>query len=249
MSGVGGDEAFCGYKKYKSGYLNYYIQKYLNFHSTFNSSQRFLKVINTPFPQYIPWRHFNDKDKNKFFDNEFIHGEQGEIIEKLLTSSNMEKPLQKIMYVFNKTWLVGDLLQGADKMSMAASIEQRVPFVDPAILEYGMNLRPISLLWSEKALLKNSFKDMIPDTITKRVKLGFQVPEIAWTQKYLKSQIVDVLTSAKFVNRDVFNKYEMNKLVEDYKLGNQVDLKKIWMLFMLEIWFNIFVDQSNWREY
>jgi asparagine synthase (glutamine-hydrolysing) len=104
---------------------------------------------------------------------------------------NRPDPLDQMLYVDTKTWLVDDLLTKADKMTMAASVELRVPFLDHRLVELAASLRPsLKVKGKEgKWILKKAMEGRLPDEVIWRQKMGFPVPTKRWFGAQLLSEI------------------------------------------------------------
>jgi len=103
--------------------------------------------------------------------------------------------LNQMLYVDTKSWLPDDLLIKADKMTMATSVELRVPLLDYQVLEFAASLPDDYKVrgWSTKRLLKAALKESIPEEITSRKKTGFPVPYDLWLRREMKEFVYDTL--------------------------------------------------------
>jgi asparagine synthase (glutamine-hydrolysing) len=133
------------------------------------------------------------------------------------------------------------LLQVEDRVSMAASIESRVPLLDRRIVDLishmpaGMKFRGGEL----KYLLKRAIKDLMPPEILNRKdKMGFPVPLHLWSKNQAKQFILDVFHSQKVRERSIINTDYVEKLID----SEQPFGRGLWGLLSLEIWFNQFID-------
>jgi asparagine synthetase B (glutamine-hydrolysing) len=107
--------------------------------------------------------------------------------------------LHTMLYIDTKTWLPDDLLIKADKMTMANSIELRVPLLDHKVLEFAASLPPRQKINGRdtKYILKRALSQRIPDQIRNRKKAGFPVPYASWIRRELKGLVRDVLLDSK----------------------------------------------------
>jgi asparagine synthase (glutamine-hydrolysing) len=152
--------------------------------------------------------------------------------------------LSRMQYLDIKTWLVDDLLLKADKMTMAASVELRCPFLDHTFVEFSRTIPSKFKLHgiTSKYILKETFKKFLPKNIAYRKKRGFPVPLSNWFQGDLNQRITDVLLDRRSIQRGYFNTQfieeiilKQNKKIEDYS-------KLLWSLLVLEYWHRVFID-------
>jgi asparagine synthase (glutamine-hydrolysing) len=151
-----------------------------------------------------------------------------------------------MLYIDTKTWLPDDLLIKADKMTMANSIELRVPLLDHKVLEFAASLPPKFKLngFTRKYILKKTLSDRIPKEIRNRKKAGFPVPYGSWLRNDLKDMVSMVLTDRKTLNRGYFRKDAVEKLLKAN--GNGSDYSKdIFSLLSLELWQRRFLDRES----
>ena len=123
-------------------------------------------------------------------------------------------PLKRMLYADLKVWLPDNLLLRGDLMTMAASIEERVPFLDHKLVEFAARL-PTKLLtqgFRTKVLLKRAFEPFLPPEVLYRRKVGFAVPVGEWFRKPLKSLVADLVLSREARARGYFNAGEHGKV-------------------------------------
>lgn len=158
--------------------------------------------------------------------------------------------LDQMLYVSMTQWLPEDLLTKADKMTMAHSIELRVPFLDHKLAEFiarmptDLKIRKVGGSYSVKYALKKAFADSIPREIIDRPKLGFPVPYATWFKTEMRDMLHDVLLSRSARECGVFRPAEVEQLLTAVllpaeKQGNESwdpRAKKVWSLFVFELW-------------
>jgi asparagine synthase (glutamine-hydrolysing) len=141
------------------------------------------------------------------------------------------------------TYLV-ELLMKQDQMSMAASIESRVPFLDHGLVEYVFGL-PSSVKLrglTGKAILRRALRGVVPDPILTRRKMGFPVPFGRWLRGPLMATPPEFVLGPRARERRLFHPRALARLVEEH-VGGAVDhAQRLWLLTTLEIWMRIFVD-------
>jgi asparagine synthase (glutamine-hydrolysing) len=153
-------------------------------------------------------------------------------------------PLDRLLYADMKTYLV-ELLMKQDQMSMAASIESRVPFLDHKLVEFAARLPEDRKLsgFSTKRILREAVKDLLPERIVSRPKMGFPVPFGAWVQGPWRNVVRDVLLDARTRDRGIVDTNAVGRLLAatPASLGAQ-DADAIWSLINLELWYRTFID-------
>ena len=148
-----------------------------------------------------------------------------------------------MLFIDLKTWLPDNLLLKADKMTMAASIEQRVPYLDHELVEFAATLPPHLKIKSRetKYLLKQIVRPNLPDEILSRPKQGFGVPLNRWFRHELKRFSCDTLLDptnriSRFINLDVAKNILHLHQEKHMDLGEE-----IWSLVLLEFWLRTYV--------
>jgi asparagine synthase (glutamine-hydrolysing) len=154
--------------------------------------------------------------------------------------------LDRLLYADMKTYLV-ELLMKQDQMSMAASIESRVPFLDHELVEFCASLPDEWKLsgWKTKLILREAMKTFIPATILNRPKMGFPVPFSSWTSGTWNPVVRDVLLDRRTRERGIFDSPAVERLLDDHATGRAQRGDWIWSLFNLELWFRTSIDQQG----
>jgi asparagine synthase (glutamine-hydrolysing) len=154
--------------------------------------------------------------------------------------------LDRLLYTDMKTYLV-ELLMKQDQMSMAASIESRVPFLDHKLVEYAATLPDHWKLkgWTTKRILRESMKDLLPASILNRPKMGFPVPFAGWTRGAWNSVARDVLLDRRSRERGLIDPAAVDCLLTDHAAGRTDGGDRIWSLLNLELWHRTFIDQEG----
>ena len=151
--------------------------------------------------------------------------------------------LDRLLYADLKTYLV-ELLMKQDQMSMAASIESRVPFLDHHLVEFAWRLAPDRKLsgFTTKRILRDAIADVVPASILNRPKAGFPVPFGRWLQSGWHSVARDVLLDRRARERDLLAPAAVERLVEAAARGVHGSADVVWSLVNLELWFRTFID-------
>ncbi len=146
--------------------------------------------------------------------------------------------LRRILYFDQTSWLPDNLLERGDRMTMAASIESRVPFLDHQLAGFVSTLpdhyRVNGL--KTKWILRRAGRSLIPDAILDRPKVGFRVPVNKWFQGPMRSYLMDHLASRDSKTRGYYDPNVLDRVLDDHIGGKQNHEKLIWALLNLEIW-------------
>lgn len=147
-------------------------------------------------------------------------------------------PLSRMLYFDTKTWLVDDLLIKADRMSMAASLELRVPFLDHRMVEFAAAM-PSSFKIRKrrtKYLLKKMMADRLPEPIIRRKKMGFPTPLSIMFRGALFEYVADTLLSGEARSRGYFNPERIEAILSEHRSGKADHHRILWQLLVLEEW-------------
>lgn len=165
--------------------------------------------------------------------------------ENWLESTDAKNILDKLLYADTKTYL-HELLMKQDQMSMAASIESRVPFLDHKLAEMtakmpvNMKLRGATTKW----ILREAMKDIIPRSILERPKMGFPVPIGQWLRGEYKYIVEDYVLGERAMSRGIFDPSAVKNIVSEHNAGRPHD-ERLWALINFEIWNRTFIDGEN----
>ena len=151
--------------------------------------------------------------------------------------------LNRMLYADTKTWLPDDLLVKADKITMASSLELRVPLLDHKVLEFAASLpQDYKVKGKEtKRVLKAAFAKTLPQEILTRKKAGFPVPYSRWLSGPLAPRVREVILSDKAKGRGYYKNEALERLVESHEKTN-AHPKAIFSLLVVELWHRQFVD-------
>lgn len=146
--------------------------------------------------------------------------------------------LRKILYFDQTSWLPDNLLERGDRMTMAASIEARMPFMDHELAAFVSRLPD---QWrvqggTSKRILRLAMQRMLPREILERPKVGFRVPVNEWFQHSMKDYLLDHLLGADSRTLKYFNRPALQAIVDEHVSGRQNHEKTLWCLLNLEIW-------------
>lgn len=165
-------------------------------------------------------------------------------------SSTEGQHLQRRMqYLDMKTWLVDDLLIKADRMTMGASLELRVPFLDHRLVEFSARL-PWQLRtkkFQPKYLMKKAMQRYLPNDIVYRKKRGFPMPLVNLFRNEMHELLSDTLTSRRFRERGIYDVASVTSLLEAHRTGSADNHKSLWQILVLENWYKTFIDPSEFQ--
>src|SRR2546428_695220 len=145
-----------------------------------------------------------------------------------------------------QTYLV-ELLMKQDQMSMSASIESRVPFLDRTVVEYAAATPGRFKLagWRTKAVLREAVRDLVPPSILTRPKMGFPVPLDPWFRGRFWPVVEEFVLGPRALRRGMFVPSELRRLAEEHRSGAGRHAERLWLLVNLEIWQRIFLDGED----
>ena len=265
LSGEGGDELFAGYPKYVVDWIaRYYhiipqairngiIQPFIE---SLPYSMRKLKTaarnISQPAPQrWMNWFGvFNGQLKDNLLSPSLkaaIDLDSSRAFRGWLERNPQRDDLSSMLYLDTKIWLPDNLLMKGDKMTMAASLESRMPLLDYKLIEYAASIPSSAKIKSLKAkyLLKQAFADFLPEPILTRKKMGFNVPTGIWFREGQRDMISKLLLSERIRDRGYFNHEYIERIVHDHLAGKTNYQAQIFMLASLELWFRVFIDPTR----
>jgi asparagine synthase (glutamine-hydrolysing) len=196
-----------------------------------------------------PFSYFN-RSKHELYTSDFrasINPDASlEPIRRLFAQIKDQPVLNQMQYLDTKTTLPDDLLVKADRITMANSLELRVPFLDHVLLEFAAGLPTNYKVknMATKRILKQAFGKRIPQEIIRRKKAGFPIPMAQWMRKELRGHVRDVLLSRKALERGYFNRAGVEKLLADSDQGRPVS-KEVFSLLTLELLHTQFIDETQ----
>jgi asparagine synthase (glutamine-hydrolysing) len=265
LSGEGGDEAFAGYSNYRNIVWLERIKRALapfdgaaskfvkSVASMLNMPRigKYAPLMNATFPNYYYSRTSNPNryagnGLGTLYSSDFgtsIDREHAvEPLRQLFANVKGESVLDQMLYIDTKTWLPDDLLVKADKMTMANSIELRVPLLDHKVLEFAASLPAEYKLrrFTTKYILKKALANKIPKEILDRKKAGFPVPYEGWLRNECRDFVHSILLDSKTLQRGYFERSAIEKMLA----GNRESglyAKEVFSLITLELWHRAFL--------
>jgi asparagine synthase (glutamine-hydrolysing) len=272
LTGDAGDENFAGYPRYlrskwvalftkfpesvRRDFLPEFLRIFSSLHwreKTLNRLADFIeKLSSNQARNYLEQiKYFNGKEKQDIyseqFSNKLKHVDSVDYLIAKSEESETDDLIDQLLYVDINSYLPEDLLVKVDIATMANSLEARVPFLDHKFMELVAGIpSQLKLKGSEsKFILKKTFKDLLPEAISKRKKMGFGVPLSKWFRKELKGYTYEVLLDHKTLNRGYFRREGIERLLNDHIALRYDHAAKIWALLFLEMWFRVFIDTEG----
>ena len=265
LSGDGGDELFAGYTRYavdlkRQGFerlprfVRQNLMKSLSEHLPHGARGRnFLyNVALDPIDRYIDNISIFTKLNRRLLYSEGLlerlqHGESAATMYRDYASSvTTGEPVDPLLYLDSKTYLPGDILTKVDRMSMAVSLEARVPLLDHELIEFVTRM-PASLKMrggESKYIFKQAIKGLIPDEILTRPKQGFGVPIGAWINDQLRERMHDTLRDSLTRERGYFRSGYIDVLLAEHERGRRDHSQALWTILIFELWCRAFIDNS-----
>ena len=268
LSGDGGDELFAGYDSYRAHqfYRRFYrwlpVQVRKNLFAKvaqllpptekkkgiINSFKRFVQGASLPSSLYhARWMVFlQEWERENLFDEDVV----GEIlredpygfIHRYSRLADGWDDVTRTGFIDVKTYLVDNILVKVDRMSMATSLETRVPYLDHRVVEFAFTLPPDQKMrgFSTKVLLKKAFWNRLPPEIQNRDKQGFSIPIKNWIRNELKSMMCDLLDESRIRKQGIFNSAYVSRLVDEHLRGTANHSHKLWALIVFEQWYDLY---------
>ncbi len=257
LSGEGSDEIFGGYNIYQEPLTDAWYYK-IPYPIRFAIGK-----VASIFPHkrginFLIRRGLKLEDR--FIGNAFIFNNKE--VKKILRNKRKTKGFQdltkpyydkvagkdditKMQYIDFNFWLVGDILTKADKMSMANSLEVRVPFLDRPLIDYATSLPTEYKV--DKNTTKKIFRDIasevLEDKVSTKKKLGFPVPIRVWLKE---DETYESVRKVFMKDDKFFNQKAILKLLDDHKKGKADNSRKIWTIYVFLIWYEIFFGGNKW---
>jgi asparagine synthase (glutamine-hydrolysing) len=274
LSGVGGDELFAGYRKYMA---QYWAQAYQRVPSALRRMpeaglaalpsfrgtalkgrirlvKKMLRTASlSAVDRFIAnCTYLDANQKSALYDPEFaaeIQASEPAIQHRpAFDRVGHADFLHQMLYLDTKIFMTTLNLTYNDKMSMASSVEVRVPFLDRELAEFvAWNVPPRLKLKgflrpTTKYILRQAMKDILPREVLKQPKAGFAAPVDYWLAHDLKEMVDDLLSSSQLAKRGLFRPEAVRQLVEEHRSGRQDWSMQLWQFLTLELWMQTFLD-------
>ena len=270
LSGEGGDEIFLGYDRFKAAKLNSYygiIPKFIRTKliaplilslpdqpqkkGAINMLKRFIE--GSLYPDEVGamrWQFFMNPsiEKNIFSDRiyENVKRDPFEPIYKMRKACSSNNNIEKDIYVDIKLTMADSVLMKVDKMSMATSLEVRVPFLDHKVVEYCASIPPELKLkgFTTKYILRKSLerKKFYPKDMIYRGKQGYSLPVKNWLRNEMKDYMLSLFNESRLINQFINKKY-LNTLINEHLSKKHNHNHILWALINAAIWHKKFFKE------
>ena len=274
LTGEGGDEMFAGYLKYRMTMWNLrgapiyrtlapkafqqFARKALGadvlpdwlrrkLHHTFlyqpdSFEQMYFDNFYSAFPQQHQSQLFTRQVTDELCDVDAYKNS----MQFLPSNGNGTNIINRLLYLDAKTYLV-ELLMKQDQMSMATSIESRVPFLDHKLVEFAARIPARYKVrgFSGKYLLRRAMAERLPAKVIRRTKKGFPTPIQPWLRNQLFDRLAAILTDGRLAERKLFQTEHVRRLIEAHRQGHLRATDACWRLLTFELWNRIFLDREK----
>lgn len=277
LSGVGGDELFAGYRKHiahfwAQGYENLpsfaqrgiesLISRLPGFRgSALKGTIRLTKKMArsaalNPVDRFIAnCTYLDQTQKSELYDPEFsshLNGCSPDVVHQAAFRGVRDADfLHQMLYVDTKIFMTSLNLTYNDKMSMASSVEVRVPFLDRELAEFvAWNVPPALKLKgflrpTTKYLFRRAMRDILPAEVLRQPKAGFAAPVDYWLAHDLKSMVDDLLSPSQIRRRGLFRPEVVQRHVDEHRAGRHDWSMQLWQFLTLELWMQQFLDGQS----
>jgi asparagine synthase (glutamine-hydrolysing) len=275
LSGIGGDELFAGYRKYSA---HYWAQAYRRFpwplQGTIKASLLYLPAFRgralkgavrlakkmarsaylSPIDAFVMnCTYLDDGQKaaiyTSAFARELLGGDAGVQHHSAFERAQRADFLNQMLYADTKIFMTSLNLTYNDKMSMASSVEVRVPFLDRELAEFAARrvpprlkvkgtIRPLT-----KYLLRKAMAPMLPSEVLRQPKAGFAAPVDYWLANEMRGTVDDLLSESQISKRAMFRPQVLRAMIDEHRSGRQDWSMQIWQFLTLELWMQTFLDQ------
>jgi asparagine synthase (glutamine-hydrolysing) len=262
LTGDGGDELFAGYNRYlvnnrRRGfdYIPGIVRKgLLRLSRVLPQSaygKNFLRNMSlAASARYVDTlSYFSDDAKRSLWsagmDGILGNYNSADAFTKLFALPASTERLDHLLYLDSKTYLPGDILTKIDRMTMAHSVEARVPLLDHKLIEFVQTI-PASLKMrghETKSILKQAVTGQVPKEIIRRSKKGFSVPIRNWFNNELRDLLYDTLTGKRTRERGLLNPQAVQGVLDEHRRRRRDNAHQLWGLLTLELWHRAFIDK------
>jgi len=271
LSGIGGDELFAGYERYRGALAADSYQRLPGFVTQSISSlvhhlpqwefsglwtdrlKRFVAGAELPLPEryqeYLA--AFTEREKRELFSQDFLNEieKSGEATAELAMQKveRCRDSLEWILLTDMETYLPHDELRKADRMSMWHSLEVRVPFLDHKLVEFVATIPSRLKLkgWEKKHILIKSLERVLPGSILRRRKQGFSIPLGTWLRGPLRELTHAHLSSSHLRDLGIFREKVVERILGEHESERRNHETKIWALLIFVLWRKRYMDFST----
>ena len=253
LSGEGADELFTGYNVYREPYemkiydripfpIRWVIGKICSLLPQVRGINFLVRRGKRLEERFIGNAFiFNDRERKKILKIKTNAPSSREIVKPYYDMAKNNDSSTRMQMVDINAWLVGDILQKSDKMSMANSLEVRVPFLDKKVMELASRIPTKYKIanGTTKYALRKAANEILPEKWSSKKKLGFPVPIRVWMKQDKYYNIIkDAFTSD--IANEFFNTNMLIKLLEKHKVGKEDNSRKIWTVYVFIVWYQLY---------
>ncbi|MCJ8009516.1 asparagine synthase (glutamine-hydrolyzing) [Lederbergia wuyishanensis] len=257
LSGEGADELFGGYNIYREP------QSLEMFNKIPAVGKSLLRGLAKVLPEGVKGKSFIERGltpmEERYIGNAKMYSEEEkrnllkfynesidyrDITRPLYADTVGYDPVDQMQYIDIHTWMRGDILLKADKMTMAHSLELRVPFLDKEVFNVASNI-PTSLKTAEgttKYILRKAAEGIVPDHVLNRKKLGFPVPIRHWLKNEMHDWVKNIIKESD--TDHLINKQYVLNLLEDHCQGKMDYSRKIWTVVVFMVWHSVYMENQ-----
>ncbi|MCI8777829.1 MAG: asparagine synthase (glutamine-hydrolyzing) [Bacilli bacterium] len=255
LSGEGADEIFGGYNIYSEPYtwswyykIPYPIRKLIGSCASIFKHKRGINFL-IRRGQKLEDRYvgnafiFNNKEVKKILAYKPIKNGYQHLTKPYYEKVKGKDDVIKMQYIDFNFWLIGDILLKADKMSMANSLEVRVPYLDRIVIDYARHLPTKYKV--DKNTTKKCFRkvanEVLDDKVSNKKKLGFPVPIRNWIKE---DDIYNKIKTRFLDASEFFNTNEIVKLLDDHKNSKYDNSRKVWTIYIFLVWYDRYFNEA-----
>jgi asparagine synthase (glutamine-hydrolysing) len=265
LSGDGGDEMFAGYDRYRIHDERRIFERIPGWAREFFRDQVFPRLPNSmqgrkfSYNVSLPWqeRYIDHLSFLPAFERDTPllspdfrrilndNDDPANVLRRYFAQAPAKDPVDQLLYVDTKTYMVADILTKVDRMSMLNSLEVRVPILDHLFVEWVAGLPPEWKLRGKQQkyiLRKLAERVGVPREAIYRQKQGFSLPLVHWMRNELKDMLM-ILLEPRTLERGYFDANGVRKLMDDHLVRGKTMTGRIWRLLMFELWHRNFLER------
>jgi asparagine synthase (glutamine-hydrolysing) len=267
LTGDGGDEVFAGYDRYRIHLhdrshqgIPQWMKQFYRDHVHRRLPNK-LPGRNMAYSISLPWQERYTEGisfapfqrEMQLLASDFVALNMAPLkdFRDLIEAAPAHDPLGRILYLDTKTYLAGDILTKVDRMSMAASLEARVPMLDHLLLEW---VTALASRWKmrgsrQKFILRKLAERVgVPKDVLDRPKRGFSLPLGHWMRYELKEMVETILLEPRTLQRGYFNRAGVRKMLDEHFSQRRDHSPRLWRLLMFELWHRNFMERTDTNE-
>lgn len=261
LSGLGGDELFAGYPQFKMFQQAERATDFWNkLPAMAQGAARSTAAVLDPVKRMITWVDgdvlakyervrvlFDEEAKMRLYTPSTVKAMGApeaslETLARYVHPAEIE-PIAQVTRLELSGYMAHTLLRDADAMSMAHSLEVRVPLIDHKLVEFAVRIPPELKLRNgrTKWIFGEAIKDVVPAEVLNRPKRGFEMPVGSWMKNEMREIVADALSHRSVAQRGLFKPEAVQAIYDDFLQGNS-SYMKTWSLVVLELWMRRFID-------